>query len=46
VTPSSSPTLNATGAVAWNFNALSIANNSSLVLTFVAKAGSAALLAA
>jgi len=42
VTPSSSPTLNATGAVAWNFNALSIANNSSLVLTFVAKAGSAA----
>jgi len=42
VTPSSTPTLNATGTVVWNFNSISIANNTSLVLTFVAQAGSSA----
>ena len=42
VTPASTPTLNATGTVVWNFNNISIANNTSLVLTFVAQAGSSA----
>jgi uncharacterized repeat protein (TIGR01451 family) len=42
VSPSSQPTANDTGTVAWNFGNISIANNSALVLSFVAKAASTA----